>query len=118
MEVRYPMKYFLRDRHRGKLGNGEHLSLEAYKYKENTIYVIIIKEHKEHIKFYPGTHFHRHNFSRYEVMAYKRRWRRSAITCIVGGNYERILVQLCLRLPNFDLLIISLSVEIIFVISY
>ena len=26
----------------GKLGNGKHLSLEAYKYKENNIYVIII----------------------------------------------------------------------------
>ena len=48
---------------RGKLGNGEHLSLEAYKYKENNIYVIIIKQHKEHIKFYPETHFHRHNLT-------------------------------------------------------
>ena len=76
---------------RGKLGNGEHLSLKAYKYEENNIYVIIIKQHKEHIKFYPETHFYRHNFSRYEVMAYKRRWRRSAITCIAGGNCERIL---------------------------
>ena len=26
----------------GKLGNGEHLSLQAYKYKENDVYVIII----------------------------------------------------------------------------
>ena len=85
--------------YRGKLGNGEHLSLEAY--KENTIYVIIIKQHKEHIKFYPGTHFHQHNFSRYEVMAYKRRWRRSAITCIVGGNCERILVQFVCKVAEF-----------------
>ena len=52
---------------RGKLGNGEHLSLKAYKYKENNIYVIIIKQHKEHIKFYPETHIYRHNFSRYKV---------------------------------------------------
>ena len=28
--------------YREKLGNGEHLSLEGYKYKENNIYVIII----------------------------------------------------------------------------
>ena len=87
--------------YRGKLGNGEHLSLEAYKYKENTLYVIIIKQHKEHINFYPGTHFHRHNFSRYEVMAYKRRWRRSTITCIVGGNCERILVQFVCKVAEF-----------------
>ena len=38
---------------RGKLGNGEHLSLEAYMYKEYNIYVLIIMQHKEHIKFYP-----------------------------------------------------------------
>ena len=31
----------------------EHLCLEAYKYKENTIYVLIIMQHKEHLKFYP-----------------------------------------------------------------
>ena len=49
---------------RGKLGNGEHLSLEAYKYKEYNIYVLIIMQHKEHIKFYPETHFYWHNFSR------------------------------------------------------
>ena len=71
---------------RGKLGNGEHLSLEAYKYKDNDIYVKKIKQHKERNKLYPETHFYRHNCSRYEVMAYKRRWRRSAITCIAGGN--------------------------------
>ena len=41
---------------RGKLGNGEHLSLEAYKYKENNIYVLIIMQHKENVKFYPETH--------------------------------------------------------------
>ena len=87
--------------YRGKLGNGEHLSLEAYKYKENNIYVIIIKQHKEHMKFYPETHFYRHNFSRYEVMAYKRRWRRSAITCIAGGNCERILVQWVCKVAEF-----------------
>ena len=28
--------------HRGKLGNGEQLSLEAYKYQENNIYILII----------------------------------------------------------------------------
>ena len=44
--------------YRGKLGNGEHLSLEAYKYKEYNIYVLIIMQHKEHIKFYPKTHFY------------------------------------------------------------
>ena len=27
---------------RGKLGDGKHIPLEAYKYKENNIYVIII----------------------------------------------------------------------------
>ena len=44
--------------YRGKLGNGEHLSLEALNYKEYDIYVLIIMKHKEHIKFYPETHFH------------------------------------------------------------
>ena len=52
-------------------------------------------------------------------MAYKRRWRRSAITCIAGGNCECISVHYrCVRLPNFDLLIISLSLERILVVSY
>ena len=51
-------------RPRGKLGNGEHLSLEASKYKEYDIYVLIIMQHKEHIKSYPETHFYRHNISR------------------------------------------------------
>ena len=37
---------------RGKLGNGEHLSLEAYKYKENYIYLLIIMQHKDYMKFY------------------------------------------------------------------
>ena len=46
--------------------------------------------HKEHINFYPGTHFYRQNCSRFEVMAHKRRWRRSAITCIAGGKCEHI----------------------------
>ena len=50
--------------HRGKLGNGEHLSLEAYKYKRYNIFVLIIMQHKEHVKFYPETHFYWHNFSR------------------------------------------------------
>ena len=45
-------------------GNGEHLSLEAYKYKEYNIYVLVIMQRKEHIKFYPETHFNGHNFSR------------------------------------------------------
>ena len=44
--------------HRGKLGNGEHLSLEAYKYKENNIYVLIIMQHKEHLNFYPEIYFY------------------------------------------------------------
>ena len=48
----------------GKLGNGEHLSLEAYKYKKYNIYVLIIMQHKEHVNFYPETHFYWHNFSR------------------------------------------------------
>ena len=51
-------------------------------------------------------------------MAYKRRWRRSAITCIAGGNCERISMHGRVRLPNFDLLIISLSGERILVVSY
>ena len=49
--------------------------------------------HKEHVNFYPEPDFYRHNFSSYEVMAYKRRWRRSAITCIAGGTCERFSVQ-------------------------
>ena len=52
-------------------------------------------------------------------MAYKRRWRRSAITCIAGGNCERISMHDGrIRLPNFDLLIISLSGERTLVVSY
>ena len=73
------------DKCKGKLGNGEHLSLEAYKYKENNHYVIIIMFYKEYVNFYPETHFYRHNFGRYEVMAYKRQWCRSAITGIADG---------------------------------
>ena len=53
------------------------------------------------LNFYPETHFYRHNFSRYEVMAYKRRWRRSAITCIVDGNCERISVQWVCKVAEF-----------------
>ena len=105
--------------YRGKLGNGEHLSFEAYKYKENIIHVIIIMLHKEHINFYPETHFYRHNCCRFEVMAHKRRWRRSAITCIPGGKCEHI--YMCngfVRLPKFDLLIISLFMERILFVSY
>ena len=41
---------------RGKLGNGEHLSLEAYKYKENDTYNLIT-QHKLHIKFLPRNTF-------------------------------------------------------------
>ena len=40
-------------KYRGKLKKGEHLYLEAYKYKENTIYVLIIMQHIKHVKFYP-----------------------------------------------------------------
>ena len=43
--------------YRGKLGNGEHLSLEAYKYKKYNNYILIIMQHKEHVKFYSETHF-------------------------------------------------------------
>ena len=43
---------------RGKLGNDEHLSLEAYKYQKYNIYVLIIMQHKEHVKFYAETHFY------------------------------------------------------------
>ena len=39
--------------------------------------------------------------SRYEVMAYKRRWRRSAITCIAGGNCERFSVQWVCKVAEF-----------------
>ena len=105
--------------YRGKLGNGEHLSFEAYKYKETIIHVIIIMLHKEHITFYPETHFYRHNCCRFEVMAHKRRLRRSAITCIARGKCERIyMCNRCVRLPNFDLLIISLFMERILFVSY
>ena len=38
--------------------------LEASKYKEYNIYVLIIMQHKELLKFYPVTHFYRHNISR------------------------------------------------------
>ena len=34
-------------------------------------------------------------------MAYKRRWRRSAITCIAGGNCERISVQCVCKVAEF-----------------
>ena len=51
-------------------------------------------------------------------MAYKRRWRRSAITCIAGDNCERFSVQWVCKVAEFDLLIIFLSVERIFVVSY
>ena len=50
-------------------------------------------------------------------MAHKRRWRRSAITCIAGVIANSFQCNGCVRLPNFDLLIISLSVERIFVVS-
>ena len=55
--------------YRGKLGDGEHLSLEAYKYKKYNIYVVIIMQHKEHIKFYPETHFYWHNFRKLKKTA-------------------------------------------------
>ena len=58
-------------------------------------------QHKEHVNFYPETHFYRHNFSRNEVMAYERRWRRSAITCIAGGDCERISVQWVYKVAEF-----------------
>ena len=44
-------------------GMANTLSLEAYKYKEYNIDVLIIMQRKEHIKFYPKTHFNGHNFS-------------------------------------------------------
>ena len=43
--------------------NGEHLSLEAYKYEENNIYVLTIMQHEE-VKFYPETQIYRYSFSR------------------------------------------------------
>ena len=43
--------------YRGKLGNGEHLSLEAYKYKEYNIYVLIIMQHKRTYKVLPRNTF-------------------------------------------------------------
>ena len=57
-------------------------------------------QHKDHVNFYPETYFYRHNFSRNEVMAYKR-WRRSAITCITGDNCERISVQWVCKVAEF-----------------
>ena len=62
---------------------------------------MIIMQHKEHVNFYQETHFYRYSFSRYEVMAYKRRWRRSAITCIAAGNCERISVQCVCKVAEF-----------------
>ena len=38
--------------------------LKPFKYKEYNIYVLIIMQHKEYIKFYPKTHFYQHNISR------------------------------------------------------
>ena len=38
--------------------------IEAYKYKKYNIYVLKIMQHKEHVKFYPETHFYWHNFSK------------------------------------------------------
>ena len=73
---------------REKLGKGEQLSLEAYKFKENNML------HKEHVNFYQETHFYRHNFSIYEVMA----------EGIIANAFQ---CSGCERLPNFDLLIIS-----------
>ena len=59
---------------------GMHLSLEAYKYEENNIYVLSIMQHKEQVKFYTETQIlYLYNFSRWEVMAYKRKWRCSPI---------------------------------------
>ena len=34
-------------------------------------------------------------------MAYKRRWRRSAITCIAWGNCERISMQWVCKVAEF-----------------
>ena len=48
------------------------------------------------------------------VMAYKRKWRSFAIALIAGSNCKRIL-QWC-KVAEFDLLIVSLSVKIIFVV--
>ena len=66
-------------------------------------------QRKEHIKFYPETHFNGHNFS----MASQKKTASFAITrlpeVITNAWYG------CVRLPNFDLLIISLSVGQIFV---
>ena len=38
---------------REKLGNGEHPSLEAYKYEENDIHVLTIMRHKVEVKVLP-----------------------------------------------------------------
>ena len=86
---------------RGKLGNGEHISFEAYKYKENNIYVIIIYVTQRTCNLLPRNTFLWHNFNRYEVMAYRRRWRRSAITCIAGGNCEHVSVQRVCKVAEF-----------------
>ena len=51
-------------------------------------------------------------------MSHKRQWRRSAITCIAGVIANAFQCNGCVRLLNFDLLIISLSVERILVVSY
>ena len=47
-------------------------------------------------------------------MAYKRKLRRSPLPEVIANAF----CNRCVRLPNFDLLIISLSVRRIFVVSY
>ena len=68
--------------YRVKLGNGEHLSLEAYKYKENNIYVFITVQHKEHVKFYPEHIFIDLTLGRQDLMTCKRKWRRSPLLAL------------------------------------
>ena len=67
-------------------------------------------QHKEHVSSTEKHIIYRHNFSRYDVMAYKRKWRRPPLPAL-----PEVIVNAfsngCERLPNFDWLIISLSVK-------
>ena len=65
-------------------------------------------QNREEVKFYPETQIYRYSFSRYDVMAYKRKWRCSPATLIAGKKLRTLFVIRGLKLPNFDLLIISL----------
>ena len=51
-------------------------------------------------------------------MAYKRRWCRSAITCIAGGNCERFSVQWVCKVAEFRFVNYFFTCGKDFVVSY